>query len=132
MVTDPVADLLIRIKNGYYAHKVEVTMPHSNLRENIANILLQYEFVEDVKVKDLEDNKKNLTVYLRYGADGKAALTDVKQISTPGRRVYRQYKSLYRVRGGYGILIVSTPKGLMIGEEAKEQRVGGEVLAEIW
>lgn len=106
-------------------------MPYSQFKEAIAKILYNFEFVDDVKVKE-KDGKSSLTIYLRYGEKGKPALTDVKQLSTPGRRVYRPYKKLYQIRGGYGILIVSTPQGVMIGEEAKQKKLGGELLAEVW
>ena len=131
MITDPIADILIRIKNGYLAEKLEVTMPHSNLKEAVAGVLHQFKFIDDVKVKESEGNKKQLTIFLRY-EDEKPALLGVKQVSKPGRRVYRPYKKLKQVRGGYGILLVSTPKGVMSGTEAHAQKIGGEILAEIW
>lgn len=131
MIGDPIGDMLIRIKNGYLASKLEVTMPYSAFKESVAQVLHQFEFVDDVKVKEVA-NKKALTIYLRYGADDKPAMTDVKQVSTPGRRVYRPYKALKQVRGGYGVLLVSTPEGVMVGEQARKKKIGGEVLAEIW
>ena len=130
MVTDSVADILIQLKNGYLANKIEVTVPYSKLKESIVNLLVQYQFVDEVKVKG-EGVEKAITVFLKYD-DGRPALKNVKQISKPGRRIYRQAKDLYLVRGGYGILLISTPEGLMIGKEAQQKNLGGEVFAEIW
>lgn len=131
MIPDPVGDLLIRIKNGYLARKIEVSTPHSSFAENIVAVLLQYEFIEDVSIKE-QDGKKTISVFLKYDEKKNPALEQVKQLSKPGRRVYSQAKDLYSVRGGYGILLVSTSKGVMIGDEAKDKSLGGELLAEIY
>jgi small subunit ribosomal protein S8 len=131
MISDPVGDLLVRIKNGYLAKKLEVTMPYSSFKQAVAEVLHSFEFVDDIKVKE-QDGKKVITIYLRYADSGQPALTDLKQVSKPGRRVYRPYKNLKQVRGGYGILLVSTPEGIMVGEEARKRKIGGEVLAEVW
>lgn len=131
MITDPVADLLIRIKNGYMASKIEVTMPYTRLKESIARVLYEHEFVDDVTVNE-QENKKWLTVYLKYDDKKQPALIDIKQVSTPGRRVYKPYAKLRSIRGGFGITVISTSKGVMSSEKARKQKLGGEVLAEVW
>jgi len=131
MITDPVADLLIRIKNGYLAGKIEVTMPYSRFKESIAQVLREYEFVDDISVKE-QNKKKSLTIYLRYENGKQPALKNVTQLSKPGRRMYRQHSSIPSVRGGFGILLVSTSKGVMSGEQAKKGNLGGEILAKVW
>ena len=123
---DPVADALIRIKNGYMVSRVKVSLRYSKLVLNLCKILKKEGYIDGCKVSERE-----IEVTLKY--DGRdRALTDVKRISKPGLRVYKSVKSLPFVLNGLGIAIVSTPKGLMNDKEARKLGVGGEVMAEVW
>lgn len=130
MYTDPIADLLTRIRNGYLAKKLEVSLPHSKIKEVIAQLLKKHKFVADVKVKS-ENKLKTLTVYLRY-ENNRPALEHIQRISRPNRRWYLKAHQLKKVRGGYGIGIISTPKGIMTIAEAKKKNLGGELMCEVW
>lgn len=129
MVTDPVADTLIRIKNGYLAAKSEVWIPLSNFRKEILRVLKKYDFIEDYKENE-RDNQPYIIAYL-YQED-RRSFTDLKQISKPGRRTYVKAKNIPLVRNGFGIALVSTPQGVLSGDEAREKNIGGEFLAKIW
>lgn len=126
MVNDSVGDALIRIKNGYLALKKEVSMPYSRLVKGICEILVKEGYIQTAKISD-----KEILVELKY-SNHKPALTEVKRISKPGLRVYKGVKKLPKVLNGYGIAIVSTPKGLMTNIDARKAGVGGEVMAEVW
>jgi|SRR3989344_7587002 len=123
---DPVADALIRIKNGYKASKVEVELKYSKLVLNITNLLQKEGFISKISVKD-----RIVTVTLKYSGK-EPALEDVKRVSKPGLRVYKGVKSLPKVLNGLGIAIISTPQGVMTDKEARKLGVGGEVMAEVW
>ncbi len=129
-MTDPIADMIIRIKNGYLARKANVEVPHSKLKEAIANILQAEQYVSDVKIEDTKP-QKTIVLTLRY-VGKMPAVTDVLRNSKPGRRVYSTSAKLPRSLGGYGIVIVSTNKGVMTEKEARKAGVGGEVLCTIW
>lgn len=129
-MTDPIADMIIRLKNGYMAHKKTVEVPHSNLKEAIANILRAEEYVADVVIEDTKP-QKTIVLTLRY-VGKMPAVTDVLRNSKPGRRFYSTRAKLPRSLGGYGIVIVSTNKGVMTEKDARKQNVGGEVLCTIW
>lgn len=123
---DSIGDALIRIKNGYTASKKEVDVKYSKLIERICQLLAKEGYVQSCKQEGLI-----LKVTLKY--DGKSpAMTDVRRISKPGLRIYRGVNRLQRVMDGFGIAIISTPKGVMADREARKQNVGGEVLAEVW
>lgn len=129
---DPVADSLIRIKNGYLAYREEVILPYSKLVIAICTLLQKESFIESFKEEKVEGKSFNqIKVILKY-LGKKAALTDVKRISKPGLRVYKPSKSLPRVLNGFGLAIISTPKGIMSDKHARQERVGGEVLAYVW
>ncbi len=127
---DPIADMIIRIKNALMARHDSVAIPHSQLKEQIGQILLKNNYVEDVKVEK-KSPQAEIVVKLRY-IGRVPAITDVRRISTPGRRLYASAGKIPRALGGYGITIVSTSKGVMTDKEAKQQNVGGEVLCQIW
>ncbi|MBU1110997.1 30S ribosomal protein S8 [Patescibacteria group bacterium] len=127
MVTDPVADTLISVKNGYLASRVDIRMPYTKMRESILKVLKQYGFVEDYK-KNTDGKFPVFIVYLYE----KGKLTNVKQISKPGCRVYINAKDIPVIRDGFGICVLSTSKGVMSGEEAKKKKLGGELLAKVW
>ena len=131
VVTDTIADMLTRIRNASSMGYVEVTVPASNLKEDIARILKEEGFIKDYKVKS-EDSKKNLELTLKYGNKKERVITGLKRISKPGLRVYVKSDEVPRVLNGLGIAIISTSKGLMTDKEARKQNLGGEVLAYIW
>ena len=129
-MTDPIADMIIRIKNAYLAHQKQVSIPHSKLKEAMAEILVAEKYVDSMDVQDTTP-QKTIVLNLRY-VGKTSAITDVERISKPGRRVYRSVDQLPRVLGGYGVVILSTNKGILTGKQAKQLGVGGEVLCTIW
>ncbi len=131
MHTDPIADMLTRIRNANLALHPEVSMPSSKLKEEVAKILSSEGYVDGYKVEDANVGKE-LTVRLRYQNDRDRVLHGVRRISTPGHRVYKGATDLERVRGGIGVSIVSTSDGLLTDREARRRNVGGEVLCEVW
>jgi small subunit ribosomal protein S8 len=131
MVTDPVADLITRLKNAGAVKHASVSVPFSNFKMAIAEKLKDAGYVSGVDKKG-KKVKKTLEVVLKYGEDGKAFIKGVKRVSKPGRRLYRSADQITRVRYGYGALILSTPKGIKTDKEARKEKVGGEALFEIW
>lgn len=131
MMTDPISDMLARLRNGALARHDRVEMPHSNLKKHIADVLKAEGYVDDVRESDGE-GKKTLTVVLRYGRGKDSAIDGVRRVSAPGRRVYVRYDRIPRVRSGMGISILSTSRGVMTNRQALEQKVGGELLCEVW
>ncbi|MFH1193930.1 MAG: 30S ribosomal protein S8 [bacterium] len=129
MITDPISDMLIRIKNAYLARKGEVAFPHSKMKLAIADILKSNGYVRDIKV--IGETQKDITVELLY-KNKQAAMQEVKRVSKPGRRVYASAQDLPKVKNGFGISIVSTPKGIMTNKEARKANVGGEIICEIY
>jgi|SRR5579871_3839352 len=131
MVSDPIADLLTRLRNGLMARKREVVINASRMSHKIAQILEQKGYIESFDVEAVGP-KKSLRVKLRYDADGKPMAEGFKRISKPGLRSYAKVTEIPSVRGGMGIAIVSTSKGVMTGAEAEKHNVGGEVLCTVW
>ncbi len=131
MMTDPVSDMLARIRNGALARHERVEMPHSFLKKNIAEVLKAEGFVDDVRESDGE-GKKTLTLVLRYGRGKDSAIDGIRRVSAPGRRVYVRHDRIPRVRSGMGISILSTSRGVMTDRQARDQKVGGELLCEVW
>ncbi|HZJ47863.1 MAG TPA: 30S ribosomal protein S8 [Acidimicrobiia bacterium] len=131
MQSDPIADMLTRIRNANLALHPETTMPSSKLKEEIARILSEEGYIDGYKVDDARVGKE-LTVRLRYGNDRQPILGGLVRISKPGRRVYKGASDVPRVRGGIGVSIVSTSDGVMTDREARRRKVGGEVLCEVW
>ena len=127
VVTDPIADMLTRIRNANQNKSKEVSMPVSKVKKEIANILLNEGFISDVKVEN-----SIMTLTLKYTDKKERVITGLKRISKPGLRVYVEKENLPKVLNGYGIAIISTSKGIMTDKEARKQNVGGEVLAYIW
>lgn len=129
---DIVADSLIRIKNSYLSYRERTNLPYSKLVLAICKLLKEEGFIENFKEGKIEGkNFSQITVELKY-LGKKAALTDVKRISKPGLRVYKPSKALPRVLNGFGLAIISTPKGVMSDKQARKEGVGGEVLAHVW
>jgi small subunit ribosomal protein S8 len=131
MTTDPIADLLTRIRNGALAKHPRVEMPSSKMKIEIARILKEEGYLANYKVVE-EKGKKTLRVFLRYTPDRRSVITDLKRISRPGSRRYVGKFGIKPVVGGMGIAIVSTPRGLMTGTSARKEGVGGELLCEVW
>jgi small subunit ribosomal protein S8 len=130
-MTDPIADMLTRIRNASSAMHDEVLVPDSKIKQNIARILADEGFVDGFETVD-DGNHSMIKIRLRYSEERERAIAGIRRISKPGRRVYRGTKELPRVLGGLGIAIVSTSQGVMTDKEARRARVGGEVLAYIW
>ncbi len=130
-MTDPVADMLSRIRNGIQAHHDRVELPASKLKVEIARILKSEGFISNYKL--IEDKvQSTLRVYLKYSDDGEPVIHGIERISRPGRRVYRNKQEIPRVLGGLGLAIVSTSKGVLAGHDAVKYGVGGEVLCQVW
>ncbi len=131
MMTDPIADMLTRIRNSSMARHDRVELPHSKLKEHVAGVLKSAGYLDDVRVSE-GDGPKVLTLVLRYGRERQSAIDGVRRVSTPGRRVYVRHDRIQRVCSGMGISILSTSRGVMTDREARRQRVGGELLCEVW
>lgn len=130
-MTDPIADMLARIRNAATAAHEDVLIPASKIKENIARILVDEGFVDDFELL-ADGSHPIIKIRLRYSEERERAISGIRRISKPGRRVYRGAKELPRVLGGLGIAIVSTSQGVMTDKDARRARVGGEVLAYVW
>ncbi len=130
-LTDPVADFLARIRNAISARHQKLDVPASKLKLEIARILKEEGYVANFKQVE-EGGHKLLRVYLKYGANNEAVISNLARVSRPGCRVYVGRNEIPRVLGGLGINILTTPRGVMTGRDARKQGVGGEVLCEIW
>ena len=130
-MTDPIADMLTRIRNANQNHAKDVTMPSSKMKETIASILKEEGYITDYSIEK-NDVQNNLTLTLKYGKNKERVITGLKRISKPGLRVYANVSDLPRVLNGLGIAIISTPKGVMTDKLARKNNVGGEVIAYIW
>ena len=129
--TDPIADMLTRVRNALEARHPKVDVPASKLKAEIARILKEEGFIANYKVAD-EEGKRTIKIYLKYGPDSQPVISRIARISRPGRRVYVGQKEIPRVLGGMGINILTTPRGVMTGRTAYRERVGGEILCEVW
>jgi len=130
-LTDPVADMLARIRNALRARHQKVDIPASNLKLEIARILKEEGYISNFKPTE-EEGHKVIRVYLKYDNNNEAAISNVARISRPGCRVYVRRNEIPRVLGGLGINILTTPRGVMTGRAARKAGVGGEVLCEVW
>lgn len=130
-LTDPVADFLARIRNGIRARHQKVDVPASKLKLEMARILKEEGYISNYKAVE-EEGRKLLRVYLKYGNNNEAAISNVSRVSRPGCRVYVGRSEIPRVLGGLGINILTTPRGVMTGRQARKEGVGGEILCEIW
>ena len=131
VVSDPIADMLTRIRNANQLRYKEVEMPTSKMKEEIARILKEEGYIADYKITDQKSQNK-LTLTLKYGAKKERVITGLKRISKPGLRVYAKADEIPSVLNGLGIAVVSTSEGVMTGRDAKNKSLGGEVLAYIW
>lgn len=129
-MTDPIADMFTRIRNAQAVSKASVEIPFSSIKLAIAKLLERSGFVKSAEVVK-KKTMNIIKVQLKY-RDGSPAISTIKRISKPGQRMYTSFEDIRRVRGGYGVTIVSTSKGLMLGNEARKQGIGGEIIGEVW
>jgi small subunit ribosomal protein S8 len=127
MYTDPIADLLTRIRNAQKANKFELSIPYSKVKENVLKVMQKYGFIAEYKIEGDTASKKVLAIILKEERAG----TELKRISSPGQRIYRGANTLKKIKSGLGIQILSTSKGIMSNIDAKKQNLGGEVLCEL-
>ena len=130
MKSDPIADMLTRIRNASRAEHEKVDIPTSRLKVRIAEILKSEGFIKNFRL--LEDKARTLRVYLKYGPANEQMISGLVRVSSPGRRMYVGHDRIPTILAGMGVTIVSTPRGLLTDREARKQRVGGEVLAYVW
>ncbi len=130
-MTDPIADMLTRMRNAIERRHPIVEIPHSKIKESIAYILRDEGFVQTVEIVPDGDFRK-IRVTLKYTEERRPVLTHLKRLSTPGRRLYMGANSIPRALGGMGVVIVSTPRGLLTGARARRENVGGELICEVW
>jgi small subunit ribosomal protein S8 len=133
-MTDPVADFLTRLRNGAKAQHHDVTLPSSKLKRELARILKEQGYIEDYDTTpaSAEHPGERLTVTLKYTDDRQPVITGLQRVSRPGQRTYVDHANIPRIQGGMGTAIISTSKGVMTGHEARQQGVGGEVVARVW
>jgi small subunit ribosomal protein S8 len=131
MVNDPIADMLTRIRNASMVKQKQVVMPHSKIKVSIAEILQAEGFIDAFAVMEDKPQSK-LVLRLKYTPQGRPVITGLERVSKPGRRYYSGAKDSPWVRSGLGINIVSTPKGLMTGRKARREKLGGEILCNVW
>lgn len=130
-MTDPIADMLTRIRNANLAYKDQVVLPRSRLKEEIARVLSKEGYVAGYRL-DGDPPKERIVVEMKYGPERERTITGVRRVSRPGRRVYADRARLPRVQGGLGIAILSTSQGVLTDRQAARRGVGGEVLAYVW
>lgn len=131
MMTDPVADMLTRIRNGIRARHAKVDIPASNLKTELARILKEEGYIQNYK-RIADDKQGILRVFLRRATDGNEVVLGISRVSSPGRRIYVPKDDIPKVEGGLGINIISTSRGLMTGRQAVREGVGGEILCKVW
>lgn len=125
--TDPIADMLTRIRNAIAVHKTELELPHSNVKESVAHILKSRGYITSVSVKK-DDFRKSMII----GLPEHVTISEINRVSKPGRRVYAKVKEIPQIKQGRGIVIMSTSQGVMAGDEAKAKKLGGEILCEVY
>ena len=130
-MTDPIADMLTRLRNALQARHPKVDVPASKLKAEIARILKEEGYIANFKVAE-EDGKRTIKIYLKYSDGNQPVISKIARVSRPGRRVYVGQNGIPRVLGGMGINILTTPRGVMTGRTAHKEHVGGEILCEVW
>lgn len=130
MYTDPISDMLTRIRNAIAVGKPELVLPYSKFKFNLAKLLQSQGFISGTS--ELSGRMKMLQINLKYDASGTPVISGLKRLSTPGQRIYLPVTKLPRTNGGYGITVVSTSKGLVTDKHARKERLGGEVVCQIW
>jgi len=130
MFTDPIADMLTRIRNAQAAKKSDLVLPYSKFKRHLAELLLKEGFI--ASVGEVADKHKMLKINLKYSPSGEAVIGGIKRVSKPGQRIYLAADKLPRTNSGFGLTVVSTSKGLMTDKEARKAKVGGEVVCQVW
>ncbi len=130
MYTDPISDMLTRIRNALASRKGELVMPYSKFKHSLANVLLAEGFISGVN--ELPGRVKTLQINLKYDNTGSPVISGIKRVSTPGQRIYLPVTKIPRTNGGFGVTVVSTSRGLLSDKQARKDRVGGEVVCQIW
>jgi small subunit ribosomal protein S8 len=132
--SDPVGDMICRIKNGCHRRHRRVSLPHSNLKEAVAKVLRSEGYLEDVKVTTDEKAtfRKELHLYLKYDPEGTPVIGEIRRVSKPGCRIFRGTQELKKVMDGLGIQVLSTSKGLLSDRQARKEKVGGEIVCKVW
>lgn len=131
MMTDPIADLLTRIRNACSGRRDQITLPHSKVKESIVRLLADEGYLRDIEVTG-EGPKRSIVAHIRYGEGGEPVLSGIRRVSRPGLRRYSSSSEAPRIRAGLGVSILSTPLGLLSDREARRRNVGGEVICEVW
>ena len=130
-MSDPVGDMLTRIRNGLHANHLSVNCPHSAFRESICKELQEEGYIRGFSVADIGNNKKELTIELKYD-EGQPAIRELKRVSKPGRRIYTKITDIEPFYNGLGVSIISTPRGVMADHRAKTENVGGEIICQVY
>jgi small subunit ribosomal protein S8 len=130
MYTDPISDMLTRIRNALAVHKSELVLPYSKFKHSLAKVLLEQGFVSGVN--ELPGRVRMLQINLKYDASGDPVISGLKRVSSPGQRIYLSASRVPRTNGGFGITVVSTSKGLITDKQARKDKVGGEVVCQVW
>jgi small subunit ribosomal protein S8 len=130
-MTDPIADMLTRIRNALAVGKKTVSIPHSNIKVAIAQALKRQGYIKDVTIEDNQTPQANIRIVLRY-IDGAPAISNIDRASKPGRRLYYKAKDITPTLSGYGTTIISTSQGVMTSQEATQKKLGGEVICKLW
>jgi len=130
MYTDPIADMLTRIRNATLAKKSELVLPYSKFKFSLAQVLLKEGFIGSVS--EVAGKHRIIQIGLKYGPDGDGVIAGIKRVSKPGQRIYLPVDKIPRTNSGYGITVVSTPKGLLTDRQARKDRLGGEVVCQVW
>lgn len=128
---DPIADMLTRIRNAISTRKADVVVPYSKFKHNLAKVIQEEGWIKTFDVKD-EGKLKHLVIQLKYSTDGEPVISGIKRVSTPGQRIYKGNSELPKIMGGMGTTVVSTSRGLMSDKVARKQKVGGEIVCQIW
>ena len=131
MVTDPISDLLTRLRNASMVSKPSVSVPHSNFKLDLAKLLKNEGYVSDVKVSG-EGVEKSIYIDMKYSEEGMSVISGMNRLSKPGQRVYSSFDKLPRNNGGLGTVVVSTSRGLLTDSEARKRKLGGELICEVW
>lgn len=130
MYTDPISDMLTRMRNALAAGKQDLVMPYSKFKHNLANLLLAEGFISGVN--ELPGRIKMLQINLKYDNGGSPVITGIKRVSSPGQRIYLPVTKIPRTNGGYGVTVISTSRGLVTDKTARKERMGGEVICQVW
>lgn len=130
-MTDPIADLLTRIRNATIADKATTMVPYSKLKIEILKVLKDRNFVKDFLVEDAPVGK-TIMIVMAYGTDGEQRITEIRRVSRPGRRIYKKATEIRKVLGGVGLAVYSTPQGVLSDNDCRKRRIGGEIICTVW